>query len=336
VDSGQPEGQPLTGSTVSVADEKTRLGELEAIVERGLASFVEVGNALLEIRDSQLYRESHSTFDSYCRERWGMERAHAYRQIQAAQVAQLVSPIGDIPRTESQARELAPLLDDPEMLRETWAEVVELHPAPTAADVREVVAVVHELRGQYGDKVTAAKVRAVVSDRLRSEQNVATIGSSASEEWYTPQRYIEVARNVLGVIDLDPASNANANATVRALVFYSADDDGLDQTWEGRVWLNPPYGNKTAQFVAKLREEYDAGNVTAAILLVSAYSTETRWFHPLLQRPVCFTDHRIDFKHPDGRGGSSNHGSAFVYLGNEESTFVREFSAFGTVTRPAA
>jgi hypothetical protein len=99
--------------------EVARLAELEGVIERGLQTFIEVGRALLEIRDSRLYRENYSTFEAYCRERWGMSRAHAYRQIEAAQVAEMMSPIGDIPN-EAQARALAPLKDDEETLIKVW------------------------------------------------------------------------------------------------------------------------------------------------------------------------------------------------------------------------
>lgn len=51
-----------------------------------------------------------------------MERAHAYRQIDAAQVAGVLSPNGDIPTNEAQARELAPLRDQPEAMAEAWQE----------------------------------------------------------------------------------------------------------------------------------------------------------------------------------------------------------------------
>ena len=51
----------------------------------------------------RLYRETHATFEAYCRERWGWSRQHAYRQIQAAQVAGM-SPMGDKPANERQAR----------------------------------------------------------------------------------------------------------------------------------------------------------------------------------------------------------------------------------------
>ena len=54
------------------------------------------------------------------------------------------------------------------------------------------------------------------------------------DEWYTPGDIIERARAVLGEIDLDPASNAHAQKTVRAKRFYTKDDDGLSKPWSGR------------------------------------------------------------------------------------------------------
>ncbi len=46
--------------------------------------------------------------EEYCRVRWDINRAHAYRLIDAAQVIDNLSPMGDKPTTERQARELAP------------------------------------------------------------------------------------------------------------------------------------------------------------------------------------------------------------------------------------
>lgn len=62
----------------------------------------------------------------------------------------------------------------------------------------------------------------------------------SSHEWYTPQRYIEAAREVLGGIDLDPASSALANETVKAARYFTIDDDGLSKTWRnggGGYWM---------------------------------------------------------------------------------------------------
>jgi hypothetical protein len=124
------------------ATERERLDQLEAVIERGARMFIEAGIALAEIRDSRLYRDSHATFESYCLDRWQMSRPHAYRLIDAATVANAVSPTGDSPATESVARELAPLREQPDAMRDAWAEVVEeFGPKPTAEQVREVVRV---------------------------------------------------------------------------------------------------------------------------------------------------------------------------------------------------
>jgi replicative DNA helicase len=48
-----------------------------------------------------------------------------------------------------------------------------------------------------------------------------------NDQWYTPPVYIDAARQIMGGIDLDPASNELAQKTIRAEVFYSAEDDGL-------------------------------------------------------------------------------------------------------------
>lgn len=304
--------------------EVDRLQELEETVERGLATFVEVGQALMEIRDSRLYRSSHSTFEDYCRERWGWTRQHANRTIRAAEVAGVLEPTGSIPvrerldnpatwspglsraMNERQARELAPLLDQPEVLRETWAEVVEIHPEPTADDVREAV------------------------DRRLGITSV--LGSSESDEWYTPGEYIDAARRVLGHIDLDPASCEAANQVVRADTFYSIDNDGLTQPWTGRVYMNPPYGNAVGQFVSRLVDEFNTGNVTAAVMLTAA-RLETRWFAPLFDHLLCFPSRRVKFWQPGREVVSPPFTPAFAYLGADTAAFVREFSTFGPVVR---
>jgi hypothetical protein len=90
-------------------DEKVELKKLESVIERGIKVFIEVGEALISIRDERLYRETHPTFEAYCRERWGFSKTHANRLIQSAGVAKNLAPIGVIPQSESQVRILASL-----------------------------------------------------------------------------------------------------------------------------------------------------------------------------------------------------------------------------------
>ena len=85
-------------------------------------------------------------------------------------------------------------------------------------------------------------------------------GIHGENEWYTPAKNIEVAREVLGEIDLDPASHAIAQQTVKATRFFTAADDGLKQLWHGRVLFNPPYGRGLiAPFVDKLSRNSERG-----------------------------------------------------------------------------
>jgi hypothetical protein len=119
------------------ASEQADLAQLEAVVERGMNTFFDVGNALAAISQRKLYRSEYASFDEYCRTRWNMGRAHAYRMIAAAET---VSPIGDkglpLPTNEGQARELARV---PEPQRaEVWGKTLaRTDGMPTAAAVRE-------------------------------------------------------------------------------------------------------------------------------------------------------------------------------------------------------
>ena len=160
---------------------------------------------------------------------------------------------------------------------------------------------------------------------------------TGNPEWYTAEKYIEAARNVLGGIDLDPASSEIAQQTVKAAKYFTASDNGLQHEWHGRIWLNPPYKKELIEpFVDKFISEYTDGkigsNVTAAIILVRN-ATETAWFQKLAQHAnvICFTNHRPKFYRPDGTFGNGDprDGAAFFYFGNEVDKFRRSFEQFG-------
>ena len=139
--------------------------------------------------------------------------------------------------------------------------------------------------------------------------------SSASNEWYTPTYVVEAARQAMGGIELDPASCELANRTVKARHYFTPADDGLSQRWQGKVWLNPPYGRPGAKiWVSKLLRELEAGRVTQACLLVNA-TPATRWFQPLWQFPILFTRKRIAFYNEAGQSKSPSHSNAIVLAG---------------------
>jgi phage N-6-adenine-methyltransferase len=204
------------------------------------------------------------------------------------------------------------------------AEVLGFEGRSTASRLMKLAA--NGALAHHLDESTASSI----SRKLWGHADSSLVQQSLSNEHYTPTKYLDAARTVLGSVDLDPASCTEANAVVKAEKFFSAEDDGLAQNWHGRIWLNPPYGSLVGDFVAKFTEEYEAGRVKAGIILVNAHCTDTAWFKPLWNGVLCFTDHRINFYGDDDRSGST-HGSVFIYFGPEERTFVRAFSQFGAV-----
>lgn len=123
-------------SGLMTMSEAAELAEAEEVIERGIQTFTEVGNALLKIRDGRLYRADFGTFEDYCRERWGFSRPRAYQLIEAADVVSTIVDTGlPAPANEGQARELS-RVPEPERA-EVWRETVErTNGKPTAAAIR--------------------------------------------------------------------------------------------------------------------------------------------------------------------------------------------------------
>ena len=178
------------------------------------------------------------------------------------------------------------------------------------------------------EKPTAEQVEQAI-EAVKSKPHVAN--NSGDNEWYTPKEYIEAARQVLGTINLDPASNPLANDIVQAATFYTAEDSGLDKDWNGTVWMNPPYeSGLVGQFAEKLCDSYASGTVTMAVVLVNN-ATETRWFQSLAEQAsaICFPKGRVRFWHPAKPSAAPLQGQAILFLGPNTEEFASAFSEFG-------
>jgi hypothetical protein len=104
--------------------EASALDDCEQRIAAGMRTFVEVGSALLRIRDERLYRTTYGTFEDYCEQRWSISRPRAYELISAVGVVSAIADTGQSPpENEAQARELARV---PEADRaDVWRETVE-------------------------------------------------------------------------------------------------------------------------------------------------------------------------------------------------------------------
>ena len=166
-----------------------------------------------------------------------------------------------------------------------------------------------------------------------TKPKTAHVSHNAGEnEWYTPPAIIEAASNVMGKIDVDPASSEIANKTVGADTYYDGEKNGLEQSWHGRVWLNPPYSQPyISQFCDVLAKKLTSGEVSEACVLVNN-ATETTFGQKLLGicAAVCFPSGRIKFLDLQGDAkGAPLQGQMIVYFGEQKEVFVEEFSQFG-------
>ena len=119
-------------------EERNELERCEVVIKQGLQTFVEVGQALMLIRDKRLYRAEYSRFEDYCQDKWKLSRPRTYQMIDAAKVVSNLSTMVDKPQNERQARPLTKL--EPELQAEAWQQVVEQHGENiTQKKVQEVV-----------------------------------------------------------------------------------------------------------------------------------------------------------------------------------------------------
>jgi len=134
-----------------ITKDKNDLERLEGVIHKNLQSFYEVGRALMEIRNRELYKikngGKYQTFETYCKGVWDFTGRHAERLMGSVSVIENTRPMGRHPENERQARQLACL--DPEKQIEVWQKAVETAP---------------------GGKVTAAHIKRVVKEMTKKEE----------------------------------------------------------------------------------------------------------------------------------------------------------------------
>lgn len=125
------------------------------------------------------------------------------------------------------------------------------------------------------------------------------------DEWLTPPEILAA----LGEFDLDPCA-PEVRPWAMAKEHFTLRDDGLSKPWTGRVWLNPPYGPATRQWMARLADHGDG------IALIFA-RTETGIFFPHVWEQadaILFLQGRLHFHFVDGSRASANAGAPSVLV----------------------
>lgn len=172
-------------------------------------------------------------------------------------------------------------------------------------------------------------------------------GVHVNPNWRTPVDIIERVRHVFGgTIDLDPASDAEAQKTVRATRWIG--EDGTWASWgTGSVFINPPGGKlfKAARqtlptaFWSRLMREAALGTVTHAIFLAFSLeqlrTTQTPGVPDMLHFPLCIPRKRIAFIDPaGGKKAAPRYANAIVYVPgtiDRRELFAETFGPLGAV-----
>jgi phage N-6-adenine-methyltransferase len=226
----------------------------------------------------------YSAWGDYFEKEFGQSRSRGYQLLDAGKVLASVHHGGLEPPSERQARELAPLLDEPETLRETWAEVRELHPEPTAADVRKAVG--RRMDVHY---------------------------SSERDDWSTPQDLFDLLDQEFN-FTLDVCAT---DKSAKCATWFTKEQDGLAQPWTGSCWMNPPYGDEIGRWVGKA---WNASKGPAAVVcLVPARVDTTWWWNYCRHGDVRFLRGRLRFG--GGETGAPFPSAVVVFPGKGHTTY---------------
>lgn len=209
-----------------------------------------------------------------------------------------------------------------------------------ALTVKKNAPEVYELAKQDKIPIKVAERIAREPDQTKRAAMISQLDTGArtddaGDSWGTPPEWIALARSVMGDIDLDPASNDEAQQVVNAKQFFTKDTNGLEQKWAGRVWMNPPYSQPlVTQFAEKLVAEIESGSVGQACVLVNN-ATDAKFLQLMLSRcsAALFPRGRVSFLVP-GSGEAltgTRQGQAFLYFGDNTSRFVELASGMGWV-----
>ena len=156
-------------------------------------------------------------------------------------------------------------------------------------------------------------------------------GTVDKDDWHTPVKYIELAREVMGSIDLDPFSSVHSNKIINATRVLTLADNAFTREWSDSstnnfigsiAILTSNFGRAVEKFLA------GASLVAVHVIVVPMNNaTDTGWFDRMTNAAnmVAFTRGRIAFENSDGKATSGNtRGQVFFYFGNHVTRLIGE------------
>jgi len=130
-----------------------------------------------------------------------------------------------------------------------------------------------------------------------------------SVDWWTPP---EIFQKLDMEFDIDVAAPIGGVDWIPCKKYFTKEEDGLKQDWEGTVWCNPPYGRNTKKWLEKFVDH------NQGVALVFA-RTDTLWFHETVVNAdaIVFMKGRVSFLNRGQKSSSAGAGSMLIGCGQE-------------------
>jgi phage N-6-adenine-methyltransferase len=191
--------------------------------------------------------------------------------------------------------EAIPVLDVSKNTRRDWRKLGQL-------DEEKLDRVIDFVRELDDNISTAAVVKAASADAMGIHY------SSATDEWATPLDFYEVVNQEFK-FELDVCALPSSAKCER---YFTPEDDGLAQNWNGRIWMNPPYGTEIVDWITKAHQSSVNGTIVAA--LVPARVDTNWWWDHCRHAEIRFLRGRLKFGNV---GTAAPFPSALVIFGRE-------------------
>jgi len=113
--------------------------------------------------------------------------------------------------------------------------------------------------------------------------------SSKTDMWATPQAFFDKLNEAYS-FTLDVCATKE-NAKCRR--FFTKEDDGLSQDWNGVCWMNPPYGRDIKHWLKKAYEESKKG--ATVVCLIPSRTDTIYWHEYVMKGNITFIKGRLVF-----------------------------------------
>lgn len=148
--------------------------------------------------------------------------------------------------------------------------------------------------------------------------------TSTTDEWATPADFFAMLDAEFGFTLDVCATERNAKCER----FFSRDEDGLEQRWEGVCWMNPPYGRVIGDWVKKAHDSAQQG---ATVVCLIPARTDTAYWHDYAMKAdeIRLVRGRLHFDGDSDKGHNAPFPCAVVVFRGQPTNVVPMVSAIG-------